>query len=587
MVKGITITAAVLAFSMTPASAANLSAAGVLPDDAFAFISVSDARAFADEIYASPLFAEEPVSPEDLEEFFEETGTDLTFDELIGVFGGEVAFAVYDGALFGHGGEVDEYGDVRPAVRMVLAAEMPPDRADYESMMDRVFDALEDSAYEERDGDLYRRREVDVKHEKGHGFEYAAVKITEESETRHAPDDIEKYKEVKDTYIGDDGAWFVISDEERIFEHIGKTTRGAGRLSDDGKYSVCANALGGPSDLFAYVNLDRLGAVAPEFVEEFRPSEYDDGADRFLKGIAGDVRAFAYTASYDAGIAEKAFAYMPNLAGSDYAALFGEPAALKGPGAAPAGLGAYAFYSGGGFAEMLSGESFRYISEVDDEFADELAAFVGLLDASAPDLLLSLGGEFVFCYREGAAAAAAGDQDAYFPDAKDGRYLFITELENPDGFDVGLEQLTEAAEGITVTKRDGPAGTRVMELDYEGETFTLAGCGGWVYASPDGTEVEGALKEVTTGNLLSADADFIENAARLSPELSILVFIDYEALAAEADTAEKPAAFEMMLRPVTLAIRPTVDGVLYEAYPSVLWQTLYSSYAAGSTSIDF
>lgn len=586
MAKRIAIIA-ILAFSITPASAATRGAADVLPDNAFAFISVSDAGAFADEVYSSPLFAEEPASAEDLNEFFEETGTDLTFEELIAEFGGDVAFAVYDGARFGRGGEVDEYGDVVPVVRMVLAAEMPPDRADYESIIARIFDALEDSAYEERDGDWYRKREVDVKHEKGHGFDYAAVKITEETETRYAPDSIDRFKEVKNLYIGDDGDWFVISDEERIFEHIEKAARGSGRLSDDEKYLACTAAVSGPSNVVAYVNLDRLAAVTPEFAEELKPSEHDDAADRFIKGIASDVRAFVYTASYDdSGSADEAFAYIPDFAGSDYAPLFGKPAVLKGPGAAPAGFGAYAFYSSGGFAEILTNDSLRSISEVDDEFGEEFAEFVRLMDTNAPDLLPSLGGEFVLCYRE-AADAAAGDQDAYFPNVSDGRYLFITELNNPDGFDVGLRQLTENAEDITFTEYDGPAGAPVMELESEGETFTLAAYGGWVYSSPDGAEVESALKEVTTGNFLSDDPDFVENAARLSPGQSILVYIDYPALVAETKTAETPAALDMMLRPVTLAVKPTADGVLYEANPSVLWQALYSSFAAGSTSIDF
>lgn len=586
MANGITIIA-ILAFSITPASAATPGAPDVLPDNAFAFISVSDAAAFTEEIYSSPLFADEPAFPEELDELFEESGANLTFDELLTVFDGEIAFAVYEGARFGRSGEVDEYGDVRPVVRMVLAAEMPPDRADYEYMMDRVFDALEDSAYEERDGDWYHQREVDVKHKKDHGFKYAAVKITEEFETRYAPDDINKSKEVKDIYIGDNGVWFVISDEERIFENVEKAARGTGRLSGDEYYSACANALSGPSDLIAYVNLDRLAAVAPEFAEEFRPSEYDDGTDRYLKGIAGDVRAFVFTTSYDdVGPAEEAFAYIPDFAGSNYASLFGKPAVLKGPGAAPAGFGAYAFYSGGGFAEMLSSDSFRSISEVNDEFREEFTSLVRLMNTNAPDLLPSLGGEFVFCYREAADAAARG-QDAYFPDVLNGHYLFITELEDPDAFDVGLRQLADSAEDIVVTEYDGPAGTRFIEFEFEDETFTLARYGGWVYSSPDETEVESALREVIAGNLLSADADFVENTTRLSPEQSMLVHIDYPALVAEDKDAERPAAMEMMLRPVTLASKPVDNGVLYEVYPYVLWQTLYSSFAVGSTSIDF
>jgi hypothetical protein len=583
MVKRITIIA-ILSFSITPASAAT---PDVLPDDAFAFISVSDAAAFADEIYSSPLFAGEPLSPEELDELFEETGTDLTFDELLEVFDGEIAFAVYDGARFGHGGEVDEYGDVRPVVRMVLAAEMPPDRADYESLMDRVFDALEDSAYEKRDGDWYHKRVVDVKHKKDHGFKYAAVKITEEFETRYAPDDIYKSKEVKDIYIGDNGVWFVISDEERLFENVEKATRGGGRLSDDENFSVCINAVSGPSNLIAYVNLDRLAAVAPEVAEELRPSEHDDGADRFFKGIASDVRAFVYTVSYDdSGSADEAFAYIPDFAGSDYAPLFGKPAVLKGPGAAPAGFGAYAFYSSGGFAEMLKSDSLRSISEVDDEFGEEFTEFVRLMNTNAPDLLPSLGGEFVFCYRE-AVGAAAGDQDAYFPDVSEGQYLFITELEDPDSFDIGLRDLADSAEDIVFTEYDGPAGTRFIEFESEGETFTLAVNGGWVYSSPDGTEIERALEEVTTGNLLSADVDFVENTTHFSPEQSILIYIDYPAMVTYGDNAERPAALEMMLRPVTLAIKPVDDGVFYEGYAYGLWQALYSPFEASSSSIDF
>lgn len=577
----------VLAFSISPASAESPGAADVLPDNAFAFISVSDAAAFADEIFTSPLFAEEQASPDDLNEFFEETGTDLTFEELIGEFGGDVAFAVYDGARFGRGGEVDEYGDVHPVVRIVLAAEIPPDRADYESIIARIFDALEDSAYEERDGDWYRKREVDVKHEKGHGFDYAAVKITEETETRYAPDSIDRFKEVKDIYIGDDGAWFVISDEERIFEHIEKAARGSGRLSDDEKYLACTAAVSGPSDLVAYVNLDRLAAVAPEVAEELRPSEHDDGADRFFKAIASDVRAFVYTVSYDdSGSADEAFAYIPDFAGSDYAPLFGKSAVLKGPGAAPAGFGAYVFYSSGGFAEMLTSDSLRSISEVDDEFGEEFASFVRLMDTNAPDLLPSLGGEFAFCYRE-ATDAAAGDQDAYFPDVSEGRYLFITELEDPNAFNVGLKELADSAEDIVFTEYDGPAGTRFVEFESEDETFTLAEYGGWIYSSADGTEIESALKEVITGNLLSTDADFVENMARLSPEQSVLVHIDYRAMVTYGDDAERAAALEMMLRPVTLAIKPVDDGVLYEGHAYGLWQALYSPFEAGSTSVDF
>jgi hypothetical protein len=590
MFKRITIITT-LAFSISPAPAAPPGAADVLPDDALVFISVSDAGAFADEVYASPLFGEEPASTEDLTELFEETGTDLTFEELIAEFGssvaGDVGAAVYDGARFGRGGEVDEYGEFRPVVRMVLVAEMPPDRADYEPIITRIFDALEDSVYEERDGDLYRKRKVDVKHKKGHGFEYAAVKITEETEIRYAPDNVNKSKEVKDLYIGDDGDWFVMSDEERIFEHIKKTARGSGRLSDDEKYLACTAAVKGPSNLVAYVNMDRLAAVAPEFAEELRPSEYDDGADRFLKGTAGDVRAFVFASSFSgSGPAEKAFAYIPDFAGSDYAPLFGEPTEFKGPGATPAGFGVYAFYSSGGFAEMLESDSFRSISGAGDEFGEDFAAFVDLLDTNAPDLLPSLGGEFVLCYREGAGAAAE-NQDAYFPDVPDGRYLFITELNDPDGFNVGLRQLTETAEDITVNEYDGPAGARFMELESEGETYTLAAYGGWVYASPDEAEVENALKEVTTGNLLSDDPDFVENAAHLSPEQSILIYIDYPALVAEAETAETPTALDMLLRPVTLAVKTSADGVLYEADPSILWQVFYSSFVAGSTSIDY
>jgi|GEM_PF-1842264 len=585
MVKRIAIIT-ILALSTTLSSAAPLGAPDVLPDNAFAFVSVSDARAFADAIYSSPLFADESASPEDLDELFGETGADLTFEDLLGVFGGEVAFVVYDGSRFGRGGEVDEYGEFNPVVRMVLAAEMPPDRADYESTTDRVFDALEDSAYDERDGDWFHRRKVDIKHEKDHGFKYAAVKITEEYESRYAPDDVYKSKEVKDIYIGDNGGWFVISDEERIFEHVEKASRGTGRLSDDESFSLCMNAISGLSDLIAYVNMDRLAAVAPEFDVELRPTEYDTGADRFFKNIVGDVRAFVYTASYDdSGSADKAFAYIPDFAASDYAPLFGKPAVLKGPGAAPAGFGVYAFYSGGGFAELLGGDSFRSVSEVDDEFGEELTSLVRLMDTNAPELLPSLGGEFVLCYRE-AADDAAGDQDAYFPDTSEARYLFITELEDPDAFDVGLRELADSVEDIVFTEHDGPAGTRLMEFESEGETFTLAAYGGWVYSSPDETEVERALKEVTGGNLLSADADFVENTARLSPEQSILIHIDYRAMLTYDDT-ERAAALEMMLRPVTSAIKPIDDGVCYEGYAYGLWQALYSPFETGSSSIDF
>ena len=237
---------------------------------------------------------------------------------------------------------------------------------------------------------------------------------------------------------------------------------------------------------------------------------------------------------------------------------------------------------------LVSGrDQLRVSFEADhrSEFGEDFTAFVDLLDTNAPDMLPSLGGEFVFCYRE--SAGAAGNQDAYFPDVSDGRYLFITELEDPDSFNVGLRQLTEAAEDITVTEYDGPAGTRVMGLESEGETFTLAAYGGWVYSSSDETEVENALKEVITGNLLSTDVDFVENTTRLSPERSILIHIDYPALVTNGDDAEKAATLEMMLRPVTVAVKPADDGVFYEAYAYGLWQALYSSFAAGSTSIDY
>jgi hypothetical protein len=574
-------------FFVTATSAATLRAPDVLPDGAFMFIAVPEAGILTGEIYESPLFADELPSSYELDDLIGETGANLTIGELVNVFNGEVAFAAYGGQRFGRTGEVDEYGVVNNVSRSVLAAEMPADRADYESLIDRVLNALKDSAYDERGGDSYYKRLVDIKNKKDHGFKYAAVKITEEYETRYAPDDVYKSKEVKDIYIGENSVWFVISNEERIFENVEKAARGTDRLSDDESFSVCMNAINGPSDLIAYVNMDRLAAAAPEFAVELRPTEYDTGADRFLKNIAGDVRAFVYTASYDDfGSGDEAFAYIPDFEGFEYAPLFGKPAVLKGPGAAPAGFGAYAFYSSGGFAEVLKSDPLWSMSEVDDEFGEEFASFVRLMNTNAPDLLPSLGGEFVLCYRE-AVGAATGGQDAYFPDASKGHYLFITELKDPDAFNIGLKDLAESAEDIVVTEYDGPTGTRFTEFESEGETFTLAAYGGWVYSSPYGTEVDGALKEVINGNLLSADADFAENITRLSPGQSILIHIDYPAMVTYGDNGERPAALGMMLRPVTLAIKPVYNGVFYEGHAYGLWQALYPVFYGGTSYVDY
>jgi hypothetical protein len=578
-------------FLVTATSATTLSAPDALPDGAFVFIAVPEAGALAEEVYASSLFADEVISSYELDDLIGETGANLTIGELVNVFDGEVAFAAYGGPRFGRTGEADEYGVVNNVARSVLAAEMPADRTDYELLIDRVLNALKDSAYDERDGDSYYKRLVDIKNKKDYGFKYAAVKITEEYETRYAPDEIYNSKEVKDIYIGDNGSWFVVTDEERIFENVEKTAHGGASLSGDKNYSACANALEDDADFLTYVNLDRLLAITPEAALELKPSKDDDNADRLMKEIAGDVRAFIYSVSYgDSGPAEEVFTYMPNLPASEYAFLFGEPTELKSPDAAPAGYSVYVFYSSAGLAEILNEDSLRLISELLGESGYELATSVETINFNNPDLYSSLGAEIAFCYREGAEPASGG-QDVYFPDRPNARYVFMYEFLNPDRFVNGFQPLAATYGEITLTEKEGPAGTRFFKCEFEDNEVTYAPYDGWVYASTDEAEVEYALKEVIAGNVLSAGKDFVENKAHLSPVQSTLVYVDYPELVRSTwkNSPYNPYSdtVDSLVSPATFVLRPAENGVKYEIYPYATWRTLCQAFYAGYSPADY
>lgn len=578
-------------FLVTATYAATLNAPDMLPDGAYIFIAVSEAGALMEEVYGSSPFADEVISSYELDDIIGEKGAGLTIGEFVNAFNGEVALAVYGGPRFGRTGEVDEYGVVNNIVRSVLVAEMPADRADYESLIDRVLNALKDSAYDERDGDSFYKRLVDIKNKKDYGFKYAAVKITEEYETRYAPDEIYNSKEVKDIYIGDNGNWFVVTDEERIFENVEKATRGGARLSDDKNFSACANTLESDVDFLTYVNLDRLLAIAPEAALELKPSKDDDNANRLMKEIAGDVRAFIYSASYgDSGPAEEVFAYMPNLPASEYAFLFGEPAELKGPDVAPAGYSVYVFYSSGGLAEMLKDDSLQLIGELLGESGYELASLTELVDLNAPGMYSSLGGEIAVCYREG-GEGSSGEQDVYFYGRSNARCVVMYELLDPDSFEDALRRLTEVYEEIKLTEKDGPAGTRFIKCELEDSEVTYVSYNGWVYTSTKEAEVERALKEVIAGNVLSAGKDFIENKAHLSPVQSTLIYIDYPELMRSTweNSPYNPYSdtVDSLVSPAIFVLRPAENGVKYEIYPYATWRTLSQAFYAGYSPADY